>query len=65
MGVGAGVDADQEDVGGTVLLVAEVEKTGYTAALPRPEAATTDYEGNDQDPADDPELTPLKQRLIG
>ena len=47
------------------LLVAEVEKTGYTAALPRPEAATTDSEGNDQDPADDPELTPLKQRLIG
>lgn len=47
------------------LLVAEVEKTGYTAALPRPEAATTDSEGNDQDPADDPELTSLKQRLIG
>ena len=28
VGVGAGVDADQEDVGGTVLLVAEVEATG-------------------------------------
>ena len=30
------------------LLVAEVEKTGYTAAPPRPEAAKTDSEGNNQ-----------------
>lgn len=42
------------------LLIAEVEKTGYTAALPAPEASTR------QDDADAPdtELTSLKYRLI-
>ena len=47
------------------LLVAEVEKTGYTAALPKPPSSTTaetaDREGEDADP----ELTSLRQRLIG
>src|SRR5690606_32371194 len=39
-------------------LIAEVEKTGYTAALPAAEAAETDE-------ADaDPELTTLRQRLV-
>ncbi|WP_134321678.1 heavy metal translocating P-type ATPase [Cumulibacter soli] len=46
------------------LLVAEVEKSGYTAALPRPQTTTA---GEASDPADkaDPELTSLRQRLIG
>jgi Cu+-exporting ATPase len=47
------------------LLVAEVEKTGYTAALPKPKDATTEGGADDQGPADDPELTSLRQRLIG
>ncbi|WP_102194800.1 heavy metal translocating P-type ATPase [Microbacterium aurantiacum] len=42
------------------LLIAEVEKTGYTAAFPRTEVAKA-AEGH----ADDPELTSLRQRLIG
>ena len=46
------------------LLIAEVEKTGYTAALPKPkvEKATPADSG---DTADDAELTALRQRLIG
>ncbi|GAA1489469.1 Cu+-exporting ATPase [Brachybacterium sacelli] len=46
------------------LLVAEVERTGYTAALPTPPAV----EGHGAQPADaaeDPELTALRQRLTG
>lgn len=39
------------------LLVAEVEKTGYTARVPQPPV-------DDDEPAD-PELTGLRQRLIG
>ena len=46
------------------LLIAEVEKTGYTAALPRPrEAASTD--GDTIEDAPDHELIVLRQRLIG
>ncbi|MFI6428446.1 heavy metal translocating P-type ATPase [Promicromonospora sp. NPDC050880] len=48
------------------LLIAEVEKTGYTAALPKPKNAEG---GPAQDSGDkdttDPELTSLRQRLIG
>ncbi|WP_371329997.1 heavy metal translocating P-type ATPase [Brachybacterium sp. P6-10-X1] len=47
------------------LLVAEVEKTGYTAAPPAP---PTDEGGPSGDAANDdadPELTALRQRLIG
>ncbi|MCR2764165.1 heavy metal translocating P-type ATPase [Microbacterium sp. zg.B48] len=40
------------------VLIAEVEKTGYTAALPRPQAPA-------QAPPEDRELTSLRQRLIG
>ncbi|GAA3204023.1 heavy metal translocating P-type ATPase [Microbacterium terregens] len=40
------------------VLIAEVEKTGYTAALPQPAASTID-------PPEDRELTSLRQRLIG
>ena len=40
-------------------LIAEVEKTGYTAALPAPPAPAESSTGND-----DPELTSLRQRLI-
>ncbi|MBU3995411.1 MAG: heavy-metal-associated domain-containing protein, partial [Actinobacteria bacterium] len=68
------------------LLIAEVEKTGYTAQLPKPKATAHRnvtvgvgydagkrqllpvYEGDDPDtPQDppDPELTSLRQRLIG
>src|SRR5699024_1961716 len=49
-----------------LLLVSEVEKTGYTAALPKPAtgkgSATTP--GDDQEDSD-PELTALRHRLIG
>ncbi|WP_206447733.1 heavy metal translocating P-type ATPase [Agrococcus sp. KRD186] len=44
------------------LLIAEVEKTGYTAALPAPEqSSTTDDDGE----APDAELVSLRHRLIG
>ncbi|HYI52097.1 MAG TPA: heavy metal translocating P-type ATPase [Microbacterium sp.] len=46
----AGLDAQ--------VLIAEVEKTGYTAALPRPPASAPDK-------PEDRELTTLRQRLIG
>ncbi|AUG28057.1 heavy metal translocating P-type ATPase [Microbacterium sp. NPDC016588] len=46
------------------LLIAEVEKTGYSAALPAPKKAKNDTaEGGDADDAD-PELTSLRNRLI-
>jgi Cu+-exporting ATPase len=55
-----------------VLLIEEVEKTGYTASLPEPPAAAApaaaDGTPADSAPADepeDPELTSLRQRLIG
>ncbi len=41
------------------LLVSEVEKSGYTAALPRPERVDADPDGDA-----DPELTSLRHRLI-
>ena len=41
-------------------LIAEVEKTGYTAALPAPK-----HDTNTAAPQEDPELTSLRQRLIG
>ncbi|RXZ86122.1 copper-translocating P-type ATPase [Agromyces atrinae] len=41
-------------------LIDEVEKTGYTAALPAPKTPTDDA----SEPAD-PELTSLRQRLVG
>ncbi|WP_396290659.1 heavy metal translocating P-type ATPase [Curtobacterium sp. KT1] len=47
------------------LLVAEVEKTGYTAALPKPKdtrASTSETEAGDEE---DTELTSLRHRLIG
>ena len=58
------------------LLVAEVEKTGYTATLPtparpepeegpEPRRAGDEREGADRRPSDDPELRSLRQRLIG
>ncbi|MFC7376230.1 MULTISPECIES: heavy metal translocating P-type ATPase [unclassified Brachybacterium] len=43
-------------------LVAEVERTGYTATLPQPAAADEDPHGEKQQ---DPELASLRQRLIG
>ena len=45
------------------LLVAEVEKTGYSAALPKPPQSSDDPAPEDDDA--DPELTSLRQRLIG
>ena len=45
------------------LLIAEVEKTGYTAALPKPRKSRPDQSGDDPDA--DPELTSLRHRLIG
>jgi Cu+-exporting ATPase len=48
------------------LLIAEVEKTGYTAALPAPPATNTaDDEGRGSAEPADPELAALRQRLIG
>ncbi len=46
------------------LLVAEVEKTGYTAKLPQPKQTIVQQSAEDADDAD-PELTSLRQRLIG
>ncbi|MEV6868851.1 cation transporter, partial [Streptosporangium subroseum] len=43
-------------------LIAEVEKTGYTAALPVKPENSTQQDGSQTDPAD--ELRPLRQRLI-
>ena len=51
------------------LLIAEVEKTGYTAELPEPEVPVGSPEGEGPGAKkhrnDDPELTSLRQRLIG
>ncbi|GAA1506775.1 heavy metal translocating P-type ATPase [Brevibacterium permense] len=47
------------------LLVAEVEKTGYTAAMPKPKDATSSGPTGNDGEAPDSELTSLKHRLIG
>ena len=53
------------------LLIEEVEKTGYTASLPEPPAAAAPAadgapaDGTPADEPEDPELTSLRQRLIG
>lgn len=49
------------------LLIAEIEKTGYSAEIPPPPAArgAAPTAGAEQDEARDPELTSLRQRLIG
>ncbi|MGO0577976.1 heavy metal translocating P-type ATPase [Ornithinimicrobium panacihumi] len=47
------------------LLIAEVEKTGYTAALPQPKNAPTAQRAGEETDAPDPELTSLRHRLIG
>jgi len=49
------------------LLIAEVEKTGYTAALPKPQEPepTADAGGAPDVDAEDPELVSLRRRLIG
>ena len=48
------------------LLIAEVEKTGYGAVLPEPPApASAALASRGAEPADDPELRSLRQRLIG
>jgi Cu+-exporting ATPase len=47
------------------LLVAEVEKTGYTAALPKPKNPKGAAEDSDGEPEEDRELTSLRHRLIG
>ncbi|MEJ6489030.1 heavy metal translocating P-type ATPase [Leucobacter sp. USCH14] len=46
------------------LLISEVEKTGYTAVLPEPKPATGASTAGAEDGAD-PELTALRQRLVG
>ncbi len=45
-------------------LIAEVEKTGYTAQVPRAEAPTSEEDAGTDADADDPELTALRHRLI-
>jgi Cu+-exporting ATPase len=45
------------------LLIAEVEKTGYSAALPAPKTKRADDGANGDD--EDPELRSLRNRLIG
>jgi Cu+-exporting ATPase len=47
------------------LLIAEVEKTGYSAQLPAPPAAASQDPDDSGEPPADPELTALRQRLIG
>ncbi|MBL3688202.1 copper-translocating P-type ATPase [Leucobacter zeae] len=48
-------------------LIAEIEKTGYSAELPKPKTRGADgaSEHDAEDPAADPELVALRQRLIG
>lgn len=46
------------------LLIAEVEKTGYTAALPKPKVEQA-AQADPGDAPDDAELTALRHRLIG
>ncbi|KAM9862897.1 cation-translocating P-type ATPase [Leucobacter sp. BZR 635] len=46
------------------LLIAEVEKTGYSAAMPAPKNAKKDTSG-DEGQEEDAELTSLRHRLIG
>ncbi|GAA1751536.1 heavy metal translocating P-type ATPase [Kocuria aegyptia] len=46
-------------------LIAEVEKTGYTAALPAPRQADPDEATAEEATAEDVELSTLRQRLIG
>ncbi|WP_375003620.1 heavy metal translocating P-type ATPase [Aeromicrobium sp. CTD01-1L150] len=46
-------------------LIAEVEKTGYSAALPTPPQGDGRQDHADDQPADDAELRTLRQRLIG
>ncbi|UNX55481.1 heavy metal translocating P-type ATPase [Georgenia sp. TF02-10] len=46
-------------------LIAEVEKTGYTAALPARTKGTGDSSEDEGDSAEDRELRSLRQRLIG
>ncbi|MEV7964051.1 heavy metal translocating P-type ATPase [Oerskovia paurometabola] len=47
------------------LLIAEVEKTGYTAALPVPRGAKKDGASSGGGEGEDPELTSLRNRLVG
>ena len=47
------------------LLIAEVEKTGYTAVMPEPKGAKKDAASGDADGAEGSELTSLRHRLIG
>jgi Cu+-exporting ATPase len=47
------------------LLIAEVEKTGYTAALPAPPRSASDPAEDAGETAEDAELRSLRQRLIG
>lgn len=47
------------------LLVAEVEKTGYTAALPKPNKSKGDASESGAADMEDTELATLRQRLIG
>ena len=46
------------------LLIAEVEKTGYTAALPARVGPSSDGDAGVDDAAEDVELPALRQRLI-
>ncbi|WP_246126218.1 heavy metal translocating P-type ATPase [Nesterenkonia populi] len=47
------------------LLIAEVEKTGYTAELPSPDRNTSSGPAGEGESFEDAELRMLKQRLIG
>jgi len=47
------------------LLISEVEKTGYTAELPKPKATAAEAASDGEDEPEDHELTALRQRLIG
>ncbi|MEW1963745.1 heavy metal translocating P-type ATPase [Microbacterium sp. NPDC077644] len=47
------------------LLIAEVEKTGYTAALPKPKNAKASASETEAVDEEDTELTSLRHRLIG
>ena len=47
------------------MVIAEVEKTGYTAALPTPPKGSTEASADEGETREDAELRNLRQRLIG
>ncbi|MFI9050282.1 heavy metal translocating P-type ATPase [Streptomyces sp. NPDC053427] len=60
----AKVEVAEGSAVGTADLIATVEKTGYTAALPEPPAPAPAQEGDDRPAGQDDSLAALRRRLI-